>query len=440
MATIWARTGGAWNTSIWDYFNENTQQVEAYPFAEPQIGDYVYLNGKTVTVNATQTSTIDIGNGTISREINPKTSLGGGFIDIMNNVNSHPTLYIVANLQGILNSIGTIIRHGVSNDTTRYYVLLNITGNMEWCQITASVQGAQCSILGNVSNSAFTEGSVANGTSRVVITGSAIDVIYNNPASRIGYLQVNGSLKQGRVIFSNVSSTVEPLIVVGNFTPYNNLKLPHNIKVNGTIDCAQNSNICPIDTGYYMITSSADGLSLIASTDYPPESAVKKDVPYAWGEMTGILEQPPETVVLKDYVYDTITAEENDIATYNLTRYIYADYGTLHWFELKTTTTDIVTTPSQQSITIDGDTIVADTDYVVEYNDICYQWSGSAWGSITTKNIGTVKTDIVTNPTETTLGVKKGTLETIPQATLSRMQNALTVDIFQQILDAHLNN
>ena len=212
----------------------------------PEAKQITYLNGKTVTVNATQTNTINIGNGTISREINPKTSLGGGFIDIMNNVNSHPTIYIVANLQGILNSIGTIIRHGVPNDSTRYYVLLDITGNVEWCQITAPSQGAQCRILGNVSNTIFTEGSVANGTSYVAITGSAIDVMYNNPASRIGYLQVNGSLKQGSVIFSAVSSTVVPLIVVGNFTPYNNLKLPHNIRVNGTIDCAQNSNICPI--------------------------------------------------------------------------------------------------------------------------------------------------------------------------------------------------
>lgn len=177
---------------------------------------------------------------------------------------------------------------------------------------------------------------------------------------------------------------------------------------------------------------------------YPAPSNVKKDIPYAWGELVGTYttDYPPETVVLKDYEYDTITAEENDIATYNLTRYIYADYGTLHWFELKTTTTDIVTTPSQQSISIDGETVVADTDYVVEYDDACYQWSGSAWGSITTKNIGTVKTDIVTNPTEATLCAKKGSLEVVnlPQTTLDRMANTLTIDIFQQILDAHLNN
>jgi hypothetical protein len=196
--------------------------------------------------------------------------------------------------------------------------------------------------------------------------------------------------------------------------------------------------------GNETITHIISNWQLNNTDQYPSPSNVKKDIPYAFNQMVGtyLPDYPPETVVLKDYAYDTITTEENDIATYNLTRYIYADYGTLHWFELKITTTDIVTTPSQQSISIDGETVVADTDYVVEFNDACYQWSGSAWGNITTKNIGTVKTDIVTNPTETTLCAKKGSLEVVnlPQTTLDRMANALTVDIFQQILDAHLNN
>lgn len=305
MATIWARTNGAWNASIWDYFNENTQQVEAYSFAEPQIGDYVYLNGKTVTVDATQTNIINIGNGTISREINPNTSLGGGFIDILNNVNLHPLFYVIANFIGeSTGTLGTILRHGIVNNTTHYYVPVDITGNVAYCAISSNIQGVYIRILGNVNNVSFTEGSVTSGTSYVYINGAVKDINYNNPASRIGYVSITGSLKQGSNILSASSTSNPPLYVNGNFTPYNNLKLPHNIQVNGTIDCSQNHNICPIDTGYYMITSSADGLSLIASTDYPPEDKVKAGTEYDWGRKVGTYQQPPESVVLNGYVYD----------------------------------------------------------------------------------------------------------------------------------------
>lgn len=492
MATVWAKQNGEWNGSIWDYFNEETEQVEAYPYAKPQSNDIVYLNGFTISAN----ENINIGNGTIRNDLNPYTNLSGGKITIpssLANMNGYVNANIIGGDVFTINStqsnvftfIGNIkLTNRLFNGFETLNKSVTINGNVDNSENPTyiySSRGFLFTINGNVikgNSSLYVRNTIQTGTTPITINGNLTTT--QNATNYIGENVGAVTFNIGNIDFTNSEAMLSNNTVslnVGNFyfianqtgqnvsatniIAENNAILTCNtLNINGSITYKSTNNMMGVkyntlnilnpDTFTWKDITEPRVNQFIILTDaemnnrqqYPPENEVKEGVEYVWGEKVGTYQQPPESVVLSGYEYDTITAEENDIAIYNAVRYIYADYGTLHWFELKTTTTDIVTTPSQQSITIGGETVVADTDYVVEYNDVCYQWSGSAWGSITTKNIGTVKTDIVTNPTETTLVTKKGTLETsnLPQTTLDRMANALTVDIFQQILDAHLNN
>lgn len=414
MAVKWAVANGNWNAGA-------TWNDGLVPTSE----DDVYLNGYNVThPNALNYLTAK----SITNALNPNTNIQGGLII------------------GGYSYQGQVTKH--------FFIAANIICDAVGLPLFGVISSTQiCHINGNVS---VINGSLCTGTNNktIEVNGNVTcdDTLVAASASATITLTINGNLSLSR----NCNCTTATLT---SLKTEDCLLITTILNINDAIEYTSNSgnkvgfqattfNILNPDTFTWKDVTEPRSNPFIIVTDaemnnrqqYPPENEVKEGTEYVWGEKVGTYQQPPESVVLKDYEYDTITAEENDIATYNLVRYIYATYGTLHWFELKTTTTDIVTDPTQQSISIDGETVVADTDYVVEYNDACYQWSGSAWGSITAKNIGTVKTDIVTNPTETTLGVKKGTLETIPQVTLSRMQNTLTVDIFQQILDAHLNN
>jgi len=491
MAILRAISGdNFWSTpEKWEVYNAQTNTWSAYNNS-PQNGDYCYLNGYTLKISST--SGINIGNGTIDNVGNADIGVSsGGAIDISafatrnvtaNFVIGDQQMYRFASNSGqIWTFIGDITIVGTASfggGAIYGNNSINILGNVTFKNaplFNLNTVISSLTITGNVTSEG---GILYNVATPVTINGNVTDLMLNSTTT------INGSYTLAQYNSdSNITATINgdlnlfnghylscaTLNFYGDSIKYSGWATDSigNLKVKdlniGNLTNFTWHDVSVVRTAPFFIVTDYD---LNNTQQYPTPANVKKDIPYAFNQLVGtyLPDYPPETVVLKDYVYDTITAEENDIATYNLTRYIYADYGTLHWFELKTTTTDIVTDPTLQSIDIDGDTVAADTDYVVEYNDACYQWDGSAWGSITTNNIGTVKTDIVTNPTETTLCAKKGTLDVpstqaivtaINQSTIAtnvntllqrlsdgltqRLGQSVTIPILQQILDAHLN-
>ena len=479
MAVKWAVANGNWSAEA--TWNDGVVPVD---------GDYIYANGYTVQLNYN----VSLPNAIITNGICPQTGIGGGVIQATLGINATRTISfaeyrangtIIIGMRGqqgarlIIN--GNIYVDGgigVECNTGNYGIYCMINGNIYSNVDVITGAGNNYSlgltIVGNITNTRDDDGSIAifgvdralsvtmsggfNGFVEIKRTGTVSSLSYVGnrvyPTTTITTANITGDVELRNNVTITTANITGDIIANGYLLKGTTLNINGSITYKSTNNtmgvCYTALNILNPDTFTWKDISEPRLNLFIILTDaemnnrqqYPPENEVKQGTEYVWGEKVGTYQQPPEAVVLNGYEYDTITAEENDIATYNLTRYIYADYGTLHWFELKTTTTDIVTTPSQQSISIDGETVVADTDYVVEYDDACYQWSGSAWGSITTKNIGTVKTDIVTNPTETTLCTKKGTLETtnLSQQLISRLENCATVETVQQLLVAHLDN
>lgn len=492
MAVVFAKGSGDWsttNTSIWGIWNDQTQQVEDYG-QNPTADDDVFCNGYALTLKMSPTvktlsnrKKYDYLNNDGGRiAYNAGYTLRANEIDFVQTSQAIGCFGFGVNSAGVNCYIicptikiegGYFCYHTYGNNTGWI-----ITGNIYLKNASLADAGAGgvnthlLTINGNVIGEGinyFVRTFVSSSGSgwTIVINGNC-KLVGNDNINNLGRLRLTitgcyRNLDNNRFTLAQSSSSVA-LGAIEYYSTNNTF---------GMANFTQFSMVNPSGFYWHDITEPRSNPYFIVSNydlqntqQYPPENRVVAGTPYAFDEKVGTfgVDYPPEAVVLKDYEYDTITAEENDIATYNLTRYIYANYGTLHWFELKTTTTDIVTDPTLQSIDIDGDIVVADADYVVEYNDACYQWDGSAWGSITTNNIGTVKTDIVTNPTETTLCAKKGTLDVpstqaivtaINQSTIAtnvntllqrlsdgltqRLGQSVTIPILQQILDAHLN-
>lgn len=113
---VWATASGIWQTaSIWNFWNEETQQAEPYG-RSPQNGDTVYLNGFTVT----STSNINIGNGLITNDANDTYGIIAGGQLTMNMRGWTITANLFAKQDHLINS-----------NTTQQTALESIIGNVE---------------------------------------------------------------------------------------------------------------------------------------------------------------------------------------------------------------------------------------------------------------------------------------------------------------------
>ena len=99
-----------------------------------------------------------------------------------------------------------------------------------------------------------------------------------------------------------ISGTINYLTLIGNLTyednptPLGNL-LSLTVGDEFEIHCISSGSNDIIMISRYQLNN---------TNQYPTPANVKKDIPYAWGELIGqyLPDYPPETVVLKDYVYD----------------------------------------------------------------------------------------------------------------------------------------
>lgn len=391
MATIWARVGGAWNGSIWDWINPETEQVEAYPYASPRSGDYVYTNGKAVTY----TTSISVGSGTISNAANDDLGIvAGGYVRIITN----SLISITGNIIGGAPSTATIQRanaqsseHNISITGSITTVVANarcyqevgsqtlvrgftINGNVNlcaesvgiWCSYcTPTITGnvncesnaivfrvetyvAAVSIGGNVTlrdGAVFTNG-YENGTITIPSTCTMTNgARYNNTTNTttitrialgnyssdtnfttqgVTLVEVNGNFVQRGNNTKFSTRGIATFSIYGTTTLYDTAFVSGTINyltLNGNLTYEDNptplGNLISLTVGdefeIHCISSGSNDIIMISryqlnnTNQYPAPANVKKDVPYAWGELVGqyLPDYPQEAVVLKDVIYDS---------------------------------------------------------------------------------------------------------------------------------------
>ena len=318
MATVFAKQNGNWSdTTLWAFWNENTQQIEDYG-QTPQVDDVVYCNSYEITF----TGNLNIGNGTIHNDTNPYTMVGGGRLVVPNNNTNNN---ITANFKGA-NQVNILY-------INRSYVIktVNITGNIEDCQIY--IWGWNGTLNGNVTNSILSiqgyQQNVGAANVNLTINGNITEAInstaiYNDTiANFYTYVHINGNVTINNGYLLDAASTTIRLYLNGNITNnYNNVLTTRNLNIlalYGKYVSQYSKNITSGNITTFYISQNTqfqmtdeNNVSFIMSAypalpDYPAENDVKKDIPYAFNQMVGTYDinqyLPPESVVLKDYEY-----------------------------------------------------------------------------------------------------------------------------------------
>lgn len=383
--TNWSAAGTwqVWNGSSWQAYNQI-----------PQVGDTVYLNARHPTVNVN----ISIGNGTITNEGN--SDLG---------VTAHGYMVLTTGRTIVANLIAKdeyIFYRSVSS-----YVGLSLTGNISLDNASLFYTTSSNSIDIWHNGSSFITNNALYIYQSTSSTSNTNYTFTTNANVTLNMLDFTNVASAGSGIFT-VNGNVE---IISDFTQSNfvHLKINGILKTNsyfytGTrIDFLGGYVISDLASNPLLVSTitlsnpSSFKIETLQLTDYPPESDVKKDVPYAFGELVGqyLPNFPPEPVVLKDYVYDNG----------NMT-------GMLEFPQVPTTS-DIVTA------------IKNDSDLGGKINT-------------TNTNVGNISTAV------TTIDGKVDIIDTNVDTLVSRLTSVLTqrlgqsvtVEILQQILTAHLNN
>lgn len=321
MAVKWAVANGNWNAGA-------TWNDGVVPAAD----DDVYLNGHTINV----TSSFSIGNGTISNELNPNTQLSGGNLAISTNVS--PT--IVANFS----SKTYALLFNVSA-----YNAITIVGNVEstyaFMQI-GSNSSVNLYVTGNISTKygTFVTKSTGSGSfnCNFNVTGNiTIDngdlMSQNFTGNRSLTVAGNCFLQNGKVL--PIGYSLNSFTLIGSLLNNYGLNiLAEDATITGNISYASATGGMGIfansltinnpDTFTWKDITEPRSNPFIILTDaemnnrqqYPSEGVVKQGVEYVWGEKIGTYQAPPESVVLKDYVYDNdekVGTLENEVIVDN---------------------------------------------------------------------------------------------------------------------------
>lgn len=253
----------------------------------------------------------------------------------------------------------------------------------------------------------------------IICTGSCTGRLMGGQLN-YGSITINGNIDMNGDIAINITSQrVTNFGVSCEFIRYNSswlfpitLTKPYNVNNPNGINVIYTGDSTPefLILGKYNLNN---------TNQYPTPANVKKDVPYAWGYMNGMMlpDYPQPANVLKDIEYGRHCAGRNDIVTYDNDRYVYVKIdGEYHWeiehitstdvtavvdtAQLSTaykgvTTTDIVTNPTANPVIINGTSTNISTDQYVRYGHSVYKWNGSEWILYQTdpKNVPTISID-----------------------------------------------
>lgn len=405
MATLYANSAGNWTAAIW--YDIATGQPYANTY--PQDDDDVYLNGYNVTlpsINHSVISAKSITNGLCEATGRSGGALTGGYtvqsnvirreIDANIIVDGNSPMLIGGNgVETIINGNVTINNGDLQNSNSSYRRFITINGNVE------------------VHNGLLT----GNGTTlltNVTINGNA--TFHNNPLpTNINEfycyqnltIEVNITPKYAYVSYLHAknSKVIAPDIEIGNAIDYDLAVTDYRCGIKWTnsfvisnINSFTWKDLSNPKVNPFIIVTNAE---MNNQNQYPSPANVKKDVPYAWGNLTGqyLPDYPIPQNVLKDVSYDSGSL-----------------IGTLEIPQVPTTS-DIVTA------------IKNDDDLGGKINT-------------TNTNVGNISTAV------TTIDGKVDIIDTNVDTLLSRLTSVLTqrlgqsvtVEILQQILVAHLDN
>lgn len=319
MAVVWAKSNGNWtDTTLWAFWNEATQQIEDYGQV-PQEGDTVYCNSYIVTFPNNSPISISIGNGTLTNKTNPYTNLTGGYFSYIGQRSNN---ILTANIESRDNDNYTFVFSAGYNSN-----ILTINGNV--IGVIEVVPSNTLRINGNV-NGCFLFANSNSGMG-LIINGNVDTQQYALARKNMyGYFttfEINGNveLHDNQLITGGNNNTIRDVILNGNIhtTSLNplistSISSGYYIYLNGDFVSENGALLCTnfsqmrIGPNARMQLPDTNGTMMwfsayAVSADYPSESNVKKDVPYAYGQMVGTYDienlLPPESVVLKDYEY-----------------------------------------------------------------------------------------------------------------------------------------
>ena len=446
MAVVWlnstATSSTSFNTiSIWSTWDDdNNQEI---PLGRlPQSGDYIYANGYTCLV---PTGTLNLGNAVLSNGLNEKTGRSGGTFYFVNagtynitaNIEHYGYSTVLGNTSVTSANRQTTIQGNITSYTTNGTYAVRCGGSNGVTTINGNLVGAYCleAQWGTTSpgERVYINGSIENETN-----SPSIYFAHSGGGAPVDVVSVNGNVKNEFVAFlsntgradltingiytkdidftfnkTTLNLTCQSLVNNGNVIKCNNLTVYNSIIYKGYNNYAGVTyvnlytpnpdtfiwkDISEPRSNPFIILTNAE---LANRQQYPAVTDVKKDVPYAYGLLEGTFEPnyPPESVVLKDYVYDG----GEMVGTLDLPQ--------------APTTSDIVTA------------IKNDSDLGGKIN-------------ATNTNVGNMSTAV------TTIDGKVDIIDTNVDTLLSRITSVLTqrlgqsvtVEILQQILVAHLNN
>ena len=332
MATVWAKSNGNWtDTTLWAFWNENTQQIEDYGQV-PQEDDVVYCNGYNITISVMLEITCD----TITNDICEYTQRYGGSILISvadaivfnaNMINAHEgSTRLIANSGNI---ILTIYINGdveslngdpliyTSHKNIRIYVNGNVSGSLLTGEGDSNYNSKTIVINGNVKTrgfSTFKNVAMPSGGSIIIsINGNCeLDVPFGNYLDTTSSFNITGIVK----LIGNVTLNNYGRVSGSNWVYY----------IDGIIDVSESTTFRLFDDDKVVLHTTS-GVSVVYNADYPIESNVKKDIPYAFNQMVGTYDinqyLPPESVVLKDYEY----GDSDDRKTGTMVQEVNVDVG-----------------------------------------------------------------------------------------------------------------
>ena len=338
---VWAKQNGNWSdTTLWAFWNESTQQIEDYN-QTPLADDVVYCNGHTINIVS---GTYIISQ--IRNDVNPYTNIGGGFC-------KGPTTNSTIVFNAEIHSISKILSLSEQSSAGCYFTLIGDIYCRNEYAICIGTNGGRCTINGNIYGNYAAD---VQWNPLLILNGN---IYSENPASPIFYIRsLGGGSNVGSVTLNcnindifvfEINAQFRQLTINGNVTEYNYRMVNPTSNIISTLSIsgdytnrrAQYYTVTDFTIGgsiYYIGTGNRLGVRYtnitilnpntfvwkdvaeprsnlfiiltnyeLNNTDqYPAPTNVKKDIPYAWGELVGqyLPDYPPETVVLKDYAYD----------------------------------------------------------------------------------------------------------------------------------------
>lgn len=321
MAVKWAVANGNWSASA--TWNGGVVPVD---------GDIVYMNGHTIVLNFAP----NLPNTIIRNDECPDTGLSGGhmtFNPIYANINwifkklishnetlivtsvtvNYPNFTITSDVEAvggfaIETQIGgsTVVNlringnisgnHSIIQGNNKTYTTINITGNLantslNECYLIESTGSRSTTLTHN--GNCYNFNYYTQGITTGIINGN---VIKSSPEMVLS-LTLNGNLTANGGGFYGKIGTINGIITYsgattgfafGNYTIQN----PDTFTWKDVTEPRSNP---------FIILTDAE---MNNRQQYPAENEVKEGTEYVWGEKVGTYQAPPESVVLKDFVYD----------------------------------------------------------------------------------------------------------------------------------------